>query len=238
MGSSHSFLQKRKLRPRGGAGITQSLRVPSTSQHQGTQNTMRNRQAGVSTKDTDGTQVWCLHRHITHRDTQLLKMDSASKITLNFLSVVLLSFIKLAILYKDIRRPKYVIQCFTAQRVSIRAHLRTKDFEKFWEILALLYCFRNRRPKARAWCGSRSFTDVTRKARKLSKSLFSGLGLWSGALLEITTSDYLLFRLGFILTSLWSFFWPSLKIAPVSRLGPALFSSSHCENLSDPLFVP
>ena len=162
------------------------------------------RQKSVPT-DTDDTQVWCLHRHITHRDTQFFKMDSASKITLNFLSVVLLSFIKLAILYKYIRRPKYVIQCFTAQRVSIRAHLRTKDFEKFWEILALLYCFRNRRPKARAWCGSRSFTDVTRKARKLSKSLFSGLGLWSGALLEITAGDCLLFRLGFILTILWSF---------------------------------
>lgn len=63
-------------------------------------------------------------------------MDSASKITLNFLSVVLLNFIKLTVLYKDTRRPKYVIQCFTAQRVSIKAHLRTKDFEKFREILA------------------------------------------------------------------------------------------------------
>lgn len=127
-------------------------------------------------------------------------MDSASKI--NFLSVVLLSFVKLAVSYKDTRRPKYVIQCFTAQRVSIKVRLRTKDFEKFWDILALLYCFRNRRPKARAWCGSRIFTDVTRKARKLSKSLLSGLGLRSGALLEITAGDCFLFRLGFILTGL------------------------------------
>ena len=59
-----------------------------------------------------------------------------------------------------------VFQCLTHSTVSSKTHLGTKDFKKFWEVLALLFCFRFRGLKTRAWCGSRSLTGVRKKGWK------------------------------------------------------------------------
>lgn len=92
----------------------------------------------------------CPQTHKIYTVNTCKKKDPASKITLYFLLVALLSFMILAVLHKDKRSPNNMaIQSFTHSTVSSKTHLGTKDFEKFWEVLALLFCFRYRGPKAR-----------------------------------------------------------------------------------------
>ena len=86
----------RKLRPSEGEGIVQSFRLPSIFQHLGTHDPVRNSKAAADTHRYRGT--YTAHTYDAHIDTIPKKLDSAGKITLNFLMVVLLSFIKWAVL--------------------------------------------------------------------------------------------------------------------------------------------
>lgn len=42
-----------------------------------------------------------------------------------------------------------------------------RTLRKFWDVLALLFCFRYTGPKTRVWCGSRILRDVKKKSWKI-----------------------------------------------------------------------
>ena len=115
---SPSFIKKTKLRPRERKRIIRSLKVPSTSQHQATHDPKRNRKAAADTHGYTDTHITCrthtahmcdAHIDIGHMEIHIKKIDSATKITLNFFLAAFLSFMKLAVLYKDKRRPNDMV---------------------------------------------------------------------------------------------------------------------------------
>lgn len=105
------------------------------------------------------------NRQITHGDTHT-KIDSASKITLNFLLAVLLSFVKLAVLYKE-KKAKLCGHSMShleqsAEKLILKPPRTLRSSGMF-----LLSCFRHTGPKTRVWCGSRSLRDVKTKSWKI-----------------------------------------------------------------------
>lgn len=145
------------------------------SQHQGTQDPKRKRKTATDTHRCADTHITCRthtghmyaahNRKIIHGDTHT-KIDSASKITLHFLLAALMSEVGSFVQRKE----GQIMWSFNVSLSTVgrKAHPETtKDFEKFWDVLALLFCFRYTGPKTRVSCGSRSLRGVKKKSWKI-----------------------------------------------------------------------